>query len=217
MHELVEQDIQTLWDYMYVGRPPHKADCLWVIGCWDNHVALHAARMTQQFHYWYIVITGEPYDSQPSIVTANPAEDCAHIMQQQGMLKSPLLDTTPHMLRDAIPAVFAILQSQNTPMPLTIQLVTRPYMERQAIALCRALWPDRDASWYVTSPRVPWQQYVSYPELRERIVNEMVGAMHDVIRIAVPDETANSHALESARAAYDRLVAAGYTKNLMHK
>ena len=58
MHELVEHDIRTLWDYMQMHQPPNKADCLLVISSDDDRSGIYAAELARKYHYWYFVVSG---------------------------------------------------------------------------------------------------------------------------------------------------------------
>lgn len=137
MHELVEQDAEIIWHYMQVHQVPGKADCLLVLGGRDDRVATYAAQLAQQFHYWYIVTSGgvAPHNEiAASWLEPTEAEHFAAVMKRAGLTKPILLEKDSKNTGENAIKTWKLLQSLDSPMPLTIQLVTKAYMERRALA-----------------------------------------------------------------------------------
>ncbi|MEO5691479.1 MAG: YdcF family protein [Candidatus Saccharimonadales bacterium] len=218
MHELVEQDTKILWQYMQMHQAPAKADCLLVLGGRDDRVASYAAQLAQQFHYWYVVVSGgRSSHNEIAALWAEPteAEHFAAVMVQAGYHKPILLEKKAQNTGQNAQYSFSLLQSRDTPMPLTIQLVTKTYMERRAIATFEAQWPDKDARFTVTSPRIDFNEYMNEVHLRERTINLMVGGMNRIIAYPELGYQSQQPVPTHVRAAYTRLVAAGYTDRLL--
>lgn len=100
-------------------------------------------------------------------------------------------------------------------MPLTFLLVTKTYMERRAIATFEAQWPDKDATFMVTSPPSSFEEYMKDPVTRDKTINIMVGDMHRILEYPSLGYQSHQQVPDDVHAAYSRLVAAGYTKRLL--
>ena len=218
MHELVEQDIEILWQYMQVHQAAGKADCLLVLGGRDDRVASYAAELAQKFHYWYIVVSGGvAAHNEIAALWTEPteAEHFAAVMKREGVSKSILLEKTSTNTGENAVNTFKLLQSQDSPMPLSIQLVTKSYMERRALATFEAQWPDKDAIFTVSSPQSNFDEYMNDIHTRDQTINIMVGDMHRILEYPKQGYQTKQHVPDTVHAAYTRLVAAGYTKRLL--
>ena len=220
MHELVEHDIRTLWDYMQMHQPPNKADCLLVISSDDDRSGIYAAELARKYHYWYFVVSGGKGHGDDLLAThwsePSEAEHFLAVMRQAGFTKNALLETKAQNTGDNATLSFELLRSQSTPMPLSLLLVTKPYMERRALATFQAQWPDRDAQIMVTSPPIAFDDYCTDDYPREKIIHIMVGAMQRIMTYPALGYQSEQVVPTDVRAAYDRLIAAGYTKHLMN-
>lgn len=220
MHELVENDVQLLWQYMLLQQPARRADCLVVLGSSDDRVAAYAAELSKKFHYWYIVISGGMAHQNDLLATKwfepTEAEHFYAVMKQNGLIKTPLLETKAQNTGENVRFSFALLQSQNTPMPLSIQIATKPYMERRALATFQAQWPDKDAKFYVTSPPATFESYCNNEQPHDEVIHIMVGDLQRIIMYPERGFQTEQAIPTDVRAAYGRLVAAGYTKHLMN-
>ncbi|MFZ2494940.1 MAG: hypothetical protein WAW60_04190 [Candidatus Saccharimonadales bacterium] len=94
--------------------------------------------------------------------------------------------------------------------------MTKPYMERRALATFQAQWPDRDVKFYVTSPQLAMDQYVNADQPRDDVINIMVGDMQRIIDYPKLVFQTEQTILPDVRAAYGRLITAGYTKHLIN-
>ena len=220
MHELVEQDVEILWQYMQVHQAPNKADCLLVLGSYDDRVATYAAKLAQTYHYWSVVVSGGVGHVGDLLETSwqepTEADHFAAIMKQAGYTKPMLLEKESRNTGENATNTFKLLQSLDTPMPLTIQLVTKTYMERRALATFEAQWPDKDATFTVSSPPSSFDDYMKDPESRDKTINIMVGDMHRILEYPSSGFQTHQHVPEHVHAAYTRLVAAGFTKHLLN-
>lgn len=217
MRSLLANDSKLLWDYMQLGQPIRAADLLLVLGSRDDRVAVCGAAIAQQFHYWYVVVTGgaPPHNRMlASWPEPTEAEHFAAVMKANGYAKSIMLETAAHNTGENARNTFRLLQATNQPMPLTIQIVTNPWMERRALATFEAQWPDRDATFSVTSPNLTFAQYCPDDQKRDEIINVLVGYMQRIMTYPALGFQTKQAIPAAVHAAYTRLVAAGYTKDL---
>lgn len=220
MHELIDQDIQTLWHYMQMHQPPDKADCLLVLGSIDDRVAVYAAGLAKQYHYWYVVVSGGDAHNDDLLATNWPesteAEHFAAIMQREGYTKPIMLETKALNTGQNATLSYELLHQLDTPIPLTIQLVTKPYMERRALATFQAQWPDKDATFRVCSPPLTFEDYCTNEEFKEKTINIMVGDMQRIMSYPARGWQTEQDVPGDVHAAYSRLVAAGFTQHIAH-
>ncbi len=205
MHELVPRDTHCLWQYHYLQQPPAAADCMIVMADADERVAQYAGLLLKDRHYWNIVIVGAP----------EIAQRARDIMHQLGYEKDLIIHgAMVHMSHEAS-AVFKTLQELNGPMPLSIHVVTMPYFERRVSATFQSSWPDRDTKVTVSSPYMDIDTCVSGPHSYNYIVAKLVGETERIIRYSSYGYIAPQQVTGDARAAYGRLIAAGFTQEMI--
>lgn len=100
-------------------------------------------------------------------------------------------------------------------MPRTILLVTKPYMERRAVATFQAQWPDRDVELHVSSPRLAFEDYVTDQQPADVVVNSMVGDLQRIMEYPAHGWQSRQPVSAAVRVAYETLLRAGYTKHLV--
>lgn len=199
-------------------QAPGKADCLLVLGGRDDRVATYAAELAQKFHYWNIVVSGgvTPYNEIAALWPEHTeAEHFASVMKQARLSKPILIEKESKNIGENAINTFKLLQNLESPMPLTVQLVTKTYMERRALATFVAQWPDKDASFVVSSPALSYDETMKDATIRDQTINIMVGDMHRIIEYPKLGYQSEQPIPEDVRAAYTRLVAAGFTKRLL--
>jgi uncharacterized SAM-binding protein YcdF (DUF218 family) len=97
--------------------------------------------------------------------------------------------------------------------PSRIILVQKPYMERRAWATFKRRWPEPDLQ--VTSPPIPYEEYPTPQIPRDLVINILVG---DVQRMRVYAERGfqvPQPVPDNVWAAWEELVARGYTGHLV--
>ena len=91
--------------------------------------------------------------------------------------------------------------------------VQKPYMERRTHATFRRHWPELDV--IVTSPRLAFDDYARGSILPDDLVHIMVGDLQRLIVYGERGWSARQEVPPDVMAAYQRLVAAGYTRRLL--
>lgn len=112
---------------------------------------------------------------------------------------------------------YALLWGHAIAIPKTLQLVTKPYMERRARAAFEMQWPEKRTQLYVTSPRLNFEEYFTSSQPFEKIVHIMVGDYERIRQypgLGLQMEQPFSDEVEQA---YIRLLRAGYTKHILQK
>jgi uncharacterized SAM-binding protein YcdF (DUF218 family) len=92
-------------------------------------------------------------------------------------------------------------------------LISRPYQERRSYATCRKLWPELDLM--CTSHRPPIDEYVAGIGDANFVINMLVGDTQRITAFAKAGYAIHQEVPAEVHAAYDCLVAAGYTSRLI--
>ena len=178
--EFPYNDAGILWGFMQLNEPIRSADALLVLGSIDERVALHAARVCANYAYSYVVFTGgvvQRNSRQMEWGGQSEAEHFARIFRQHCKFAGPIiLETAAQNTGDNVVRSYECIQRHKLSVPKTAMLVTKPYMERRAIATFRAQWPDKTTEFFVTSgPR----------SLEEYVTNEY--PLHETMRVVLKD------------------------------
>ena len=95
----------------------------------------------------------------------------------------------------------------------TFILVQKPYMERRTFATFKQVWPEKN--FIVTSPPIAFEDYPNADITKDQVIHIMVG---DLQRIRIYPESGfqiYQEIPDAVGSAYDKLVAAGYTRHLL--
>jgi uncharacterized SAM-binding protein YcdF (DUF218 family) len=92
--------------------------------------------------------------------------------------------------------------------------VQKPYMERRTLATFASRWPELDV--VVTSQPIEFDDYAREGEIdREDVIHIMVGDLQRLIVYGRKGWSAPQEIPAEVMAAYEGLVAAGYTRRLL--
>ena len=94
-------------------------------------------------------------------------------------------------------------------------IVTKPYMERRALATFEAQWPDQHASMMVVSQGGSLGQYCNKEQPFDVVVNIMVGDMQRIIEYPKHGLQSFQMVPETVLRSYENLIKSGYTEHLL--
>ena len=97
--------------------------------------------------------------------------------------------------------------------PRRVIAVQKPYMERRTLATFEARWPELEI--VVTSPELDFDAYTAAGIPRDDVIHIMVGDLQRLIVYGGRGWSTPQQVPPEVRAAFERLVAAGYTKRLL--
>ena len=97
--------------------------------------------------------------------------------------------------------------------PRKVIAVQKPYMGRRTQATFARRWPELEV--IVTSPRLGFDAYTSGAVPRDDVIHVMVGDLQRLIVYARRGFSAPVEVPPPVLAAFDRLVAAGFTRRLL--
>ncbi|PPK93380.1 uncharacterized SAM-binding protein YcdF (DUF218 family) [Kineococcus xinjiangensis] len=209
----IRADVETLWGYHQLHHPPATTDVGIGLGSHDLGVATCAAQLYAAGRFPFVVFTGA---NAPTTIERFPRGEAVHYREHALSLGVPdeaiVVEPRARNTGENITLVRELLAARGVEVA-SVTLISRPYQQRRAHATCRKLWPEIEV--YCASLPMALDDYVAGIGDADRVVNMLVG---DTQRIDVYAEEGFAIAQEvpdEVRAAYRRLVDAGYTARLV--
>lgn len=211
--EAVRLDVETLWRYHDMHHELRPCDVGIGLGSHDLGVAVIATRLFHDGLFPLIVFTGA---NAPTTVERFPRGEAVHYREyavEQGVpVESILVEPRATNTAENLEFSRALLAKRRITVR-SVLIMSRPYQQRRAYATCKLMWPEVDV--VCASNPLGLDDYVRSIGDPRRVVDMLVG---DTQRIevyadrgfAIPQEMP-----DEVRAAFDRLVAAGYTSRLI--
>ncbi|PMR62139.1 hypothetical protein C1A38_05220 [Verrucosispora sp. ts21] len=209
----IRGDVDTLWRYHDMGHELRQCDVGIGLGSHDLGVAVIGTRLFHEGLFPWIVFTGA---NAPTTVERFPRGEAVHYREyamEQGVPADSIL-VEPRATNTAQNMEYTrqLLAERGIPVRSAV-IMSRPYQQRRAYATCKLMWPEIDV--VCTSNPLNLDDYVRSIGDSRRVVEMLVG---DTQRIevyaergfAIPQEMT-----DEVRAAFERLVAAGYTSRLI--
>lgn len=209
----VERLARLVWDYHHMDHALTSADVILVQGSHDLRVAERGAELYLEGFAPLVVLSGGLGNLTREMWDEPEAVKFAKVVRGRGVPEDALLlESRSTNTGENVLFTRKLLHERGS-SPGSFILVQKPYMERRTYATFKKVWPEVDA--VVTSPQIGFDDYAS-PEIpMERVVHIMVG---DLQRIRLYPERGFQIAQEipdDVWAAFERLVALGYTDNLV--
>lgn len=213
------RDAQIIWDYMALHEPTASADLLLVLGGVDERVAVWAAELSRQHTYERVMFTGGVAHVGDLLQTSwseTEAEYFYDVFQKSGgTAGQALLETSAQNTGQNATLSYELLRRSEAGVPRSMEIVTKPYMERRARATFEVQWPDMRMSFFVTSPRISFADYPNDAQPFDTLVAIMVGDFERIMEYPKRGLQAPQPVPEKAKEAWRRLVEAGYTEHLI--
>ena len=210
------ENVQILWDFMQMNQEPEIADVIVGFGCYDEDIPKRCAELFHRGLAPYVCFSGGLGRNTSAIWTKSEAERFAAIAISEGVpenriiLENKSTNSAENLL--FTPKILA----QNGIRAEKIIAVHKPYMEKRLWAAMQVYWPGVKAVY--TSPDVTVEEHIAHAEAvgisRKRVIETLVG---DVQRMELYAKKGYQVPVEipaEVRAAFDALVADGYTGQL---
>ena len=209
----IHQSAQTVWDYHRLGHELESSDLLFVLGSHDLRVAEHAADLFHRKLATRVVLSGGVGVRKASPWEKSEAEMFAKVMRARGVPESALLlesrstntGENVRFTRELLAARSLVVQS--------VIAVQKPYMERRTYATIRQQWPD--VTLRVSSPPLTFAAYCDSTLPLRDIIEFMVGDLQRIMEYPRRGFMIAQEVPEAVRRAYEVLVAAGFTGQLL--
>jgi uncharacterized SAM-binding protein YcdF (DUF218 family) len=221
MNHTTYEDAMIVWSYMLTESRAGDADCMIVLGSRDDRVATYAAQLAKKYTYQHVLLTGGIAHGHDLLHTSWPedteAEHFLAVMRAAGYKNPVLLEKKATNTGENALFSYDLIKRKGIEQPGTVLIVTKPYMERRALATFEAQWPHRDVTFYVSSPLRQFDEYISDDQNYDDVVHIMVGDLQRIMEYPKRGLQSPQVVPSAVKQAWERLIATGYTKHLISK
>lgn len=206
-------DVMTLWDYHDMKHQVRPADIAIGLGSHDIGVAVRAVELYEAGTVPRLLFTGA---NAPTTIKRFPRGEAVHYREyalEHGVPDEAIvIETQARNTAENFDLSRKVLNDAGIEVSTAV-LVSRPYQERRSYATCRKLWPELDL--VCTSYRPPIDDYVAGIGDADFVISMLVGDTQRMTVFAEAGYAIPQEVPAEVDAAYDRLVAAGYTARLL--
>jgi uncharacterized SAM-binding protein YcdF (DUF218 family) len=206
-------DVRTLWEYHRLDDELRPVDVAVGLGGHDPGVAIHAAALYNRGLFPRLVFTGGVV---PATVDRFPRGEAVHyreIAMRHGVPADAILvETAATNTGENITFTRNLLAAQGIEVG-SVLLVSRPYQQRRAFATAKKRWPGVEVR--CSAERRDIDDYIASIGDVDRVINMLVGDTQRITAYAQAGFAVEQHVPDDVHAAYERLVAAGYTSRLV--
>jgi uncharacterized SAM-binding protein YcdF (DUF218 family) len=206
-----------IWDYHKLNHALEPADAIMVLCSHDERVVERSVELFQAGFAPRVIFSGGSGAITSRLWQEPEAERFARIAIAAGVPEANILtETRSSNTGENVRFTRQLLSDLNLDLQRFL-LVQKPYMERRSYATFRKIWPEKDVT--VTSPQIPFEEYLKTYANRALTSMDVIGIMvGDLQRIRL--YPARGFQIEQevpadVVAAFDELVAAGFTKYLI--
>jgi len=205
--------IKTLWEFNQVNHKLQKADFILVLGSNDLNVPIAAAEIYKN-GFANKIITSGGFGRLTQGLSKPEAEVFADIIINHGVLKDNIIienrstNTGENLIFSYTKAIENNLKTEK------VILVTKPYMQKRALATFKKQWPNTKTQAIVTSPKKSFEQLLVDDNIIDA-VNIMVG---DTQRLKIYPKQGFMSETEIPKnvwQAYEYLMINGFDKELV--
>ncbi|MGV9776606.1 YdcF family protein [Streptosporangium sp. NPDC003464] len=211
--DVLRADVETLWDYHDMHHVVRPADVGIGLGSHDLGVATYAADLYLRGLFPLIVFTGA---NAPTTVSRFPRGEAVHYKEhavERGVPdEAVLIEPQATNTGENVTHTRALL-AQHGITVTSAMLISRPYQQRRAYATCKKLWPEID----ITCASLPLSldDYVESIGDVDRVINMLVGDTQRITEYAKKGFAIEQPYPDEVDAAFQRLVAAGFSRRLV--
>jgi len=208
-----ERCARIVWDYHHVRHALQKADCIVALGSHDTRVAERAAELFLGGWAPLVVFSGHLGSLTSGIWTRSEAEVFAEIAVRRGVPRDRiLLEGRSTNTGENVDFTRRLLAERGL-TPRRAIAVQKPYMERRTLATFASRWPELEV--VVTSPQIDFDDYATGGVCKDDVIHIMVGDLQRLIVYGRKGWSVPQQIPAEVMAAYEGLIAAGYTKRLL--
>lgn len=204
--EQVRMDAQRLYEFMSDCSAPETADLILVLGCHDLRVADHAAELFLSGAAPLLVCTGGFGKMTEGRFQAPEGVLFARRCMEKGVPPDAILiEDRATNTGENFTLSRALIPGKKTGIA-----VCKPYMAKRALATGKQQWPE--LRWSVSTPRIPFAQYVPDDAALIPEIELMTGDLQRLELYARRGFQAPTFVPEELWAAWRRLVDAGFDR-----
>jgi uncharacterized SAM-binding protein YcdF (DUF218 family) len=208
----VRADVEVLWNFHRVDDPPQPADVAVGLGSHEPSAAFHAAELYHRGLFPLVVFTGGKRPATAKRFPRGEAVHFAEIAEERGVPRERiLLETRARHTGENLTFTRQLLADRGIGVD-SVLLVSRPHHQRRARATARKVWPEVRVR--TSACRRDLDQYLADVGA-DRLVHIIVGETQRLTVYAEAGFAVAQEIPDEVRGAYERLVAAGYTRRLV--
>jgi uncharacterized SAM-binding protein YcdF (DUF218 family) len=211
--DAIRSDAHTLWDYHHLNHALAPADAIWVLCSHDLRVADRAVELFQQGLAPRVIFSGGFGNFTDGVFDRPEADLFAERAIELGVPNTAIIaENQSTNCGENVQFTRRLLTERGIELRSAIA-VQKPYMERRTYATIRKQWPELEV--VVTSPIHTLVEYCNEAIPLEKVISIMVGDFQRVMEYPRLGYQIEQEVTPEAKAAYQRLVAAGYDWHLM--
>ena len=207
------RDARRIWDYHLMHHRLGPADVGIGLGSHDLGVAAYTAKLFHERLFPQIVFTGA---TSSTTAARFPRGEAVHYREhaiELGVPSSAIrVESLATNTGQNIALTRELLASVGVSVK-TVLIVSKPYMQRRAIATCQKVWPEVRP--ICASEPIGFDAYLASIGDSKLVVDMLVGDIQRVIEYPGLGFAVEQDVPAEVDAAYRRLVAGGYTSRLM--
>ncbi|NUV29012.1 MULTISPECIES: YdcF family protein [Streptomyces] len=204
---------RVIWEYHQMRHELRPADVAIGLGSHDLGVATRTAELYRAGLFPLLVFTG---GNSPTTAARFPRGEAVHYREHavglgvpgEAVLLEPRAGNTGHNITYSRQVL-----AEAGISPASVLLVSKPYMERRAYATARKLWPEIEVR--CASERLELDDYVKSIGDERLVLAMLVGDLQRVVEYPKLEFAVEQDVPEDVRAAYEALLAAGFTSRLI--
>ncbi|MFF9893891.1 YdcF family protein [Streptomyces sp. DT197] len=204
---------RVIWEYHQMRHELRPADVAIGLGSHDLGVATRTAELYRAGLFPLLVFTG---GNSPTTAARFPRGEAVHYREHavglgvpgEAVLLEPRAGNTGHNITYSRQVL-----AEAGISPASALLVSKPYMERRAYATARKLWPEIEVR--CASERLELDDYVKSIGDERLVLAMLVGDLQRVVEYPKLGFAVEQDVPEDVRAAYEALLAAGFTSRLI--
>ncbi|MCI2420436.1 YdcF family protein [Saccharopolyspora sp. K220] len=205
---------QVLWDYHRLDHDLRPVDVALGLGSRDPGVAVYTAELYHRGLFPRIVFSGA---NAPTTVERFPRGEAVHYREiaiERGVPAEVIfVETDARNTGDNIALIRKFLERQRVPVR-SMLLLSRPYQQRRAYATAKKIWPE--IHFRCSAQQQSLDDHLESIGDVERVLNMLVGDTQRITVYANAGFAIAQHVPDDVQAAYEQLVAAGYTSRLVN-
>jgi uncharacterized SAM-binding protein YcdF (DUF218 family) len=211
----VDDWARVVWDYHHVHHALAKADCIIVLGSHDTRVAERGAEVFLAGWAPLVVCSGHLGGLTSGMWNRSEAEIFADVAAGLGVPRERILiESRSTNTGENVDFSRQLLKQRGIPVSRAIA-VQKPYMERRTLATFEARWPELNVR--VTSPQIGFDAYPAGDIRKDDVIHIMVGDLQRLLVYGKRGWSAPQDVPPAVMEAYERLVAAGYTRRMLRE
>ncbi|TNC22271.1 YdcF family protein [Amycolatopsis alkalitolerans] len=206
-------DAEIIWRYHRLGHRPKKCGAAVVLGCHDLTVAAYAAELYHRGLFPVVVFSGansrETFDMFPRGEGVHYRERALELgVPDEAILVEPQATNTGENITLSREILCGAGISADP-----VMLVSMPYMERRAYATTRKVWPEVEP--VCASVPLSLTEYRQAGDHGTELIDMMIGDLQRIIEYPGQGFAIFQDVPPPVRAAYQRLVAAGFSSRML--